>query len=456
MKKLSALVLALALGLSASPLVAAQDYDPSELYQQFLQQLQNPNQETPPPAETSDPGAQPQAEGTNPPAQPVRVSNPGPLTHEREVSITGKLIEGNSFHLIVDAVSANAQQGGNYFKQFIPGDTTSWYKKDLLVYTHNEDMVKKVIRAAKNYHRPTVRLTGWGAFIPSQKDPNLRLLASITLDPVLTSKASLENLSNPNDPEFKEIYKPSLGTKFNYSDYYGTISLTAGRAYMDFTDRSGNPLFAENGLQDRAIMYNEESDTNKWFEPYNIWKVDTNDLLHRYLVRARAERFQIRDVKSIRYNTLDVVDILSKTQVDQPVREAAPVPQVEAPQLEVQVPTKWRINYRLSQIVDNECFHPEPDFDVSVTYDRLNYTMDFSAGIGYALDFSGSVENDQLGFGSGSGTFAGFSVDAAYQPFDRVSIGSGFNLPGGCPIDYSTSSTLDSPLNFGLQYAIEF
>ncbi len=447
MKKFTSLILSLALGMSAFPALSAayasnSNYDPNDLYEQFLRQLEQqdsssnsqPNsQDEPTPELISEPQA--------PVVQPIK-AQPVALKDAGQVSFTGTVVRVNPLYLQIDLKRDQYQQVGNQFKEFIPGDKTSWFKKSLLITSSEQEWIDNLIKAAGNDADNYVRITGWGV------DKNFDGIADgISVN---GKGSGVWNLKDPNNSDFskyKESKQLTAAMTRTESDHYGFIeySTTDRRVYMKMTTKTGVPILNEFGNQVIRVMYNEELDTLKWLSPFTIASVDAKDKNFKYLVRARAF---VGDSNGgalyIRYSALDVVNKiptqLSPESPDpEPVVETIVEPEPVVSQPDPEPISRTEVfTLRLEDVLSDDCGHYPfvNELTVTITIEGSNFQMSI-IGDTSNISLDGPAINGVVTNAQNAGTVAGFNnIVVAYENGQLI-LGKNGGLPGGCPITFS-------------------
>jgi hypothetical protein len=447
MKKLTSLVLSLALGMSALPSLSSvyAQSNSQDLYEQFLKQLEQQDSSS---SSSSDSDSTPQPNVQTEPAVDIPIPTPinvQPIAikDEGQVSFTGRVArEGSLFFLEIDLAIDSYKQVGLKFKEYIDGDKSSWFKKSILLTSGNKDIINKIIRAEGNDKDSHVLITGWGV------DNNLDgILDGISVnDP----GSQILNKKDPNNPDFdkyEETKKFTSAMTRTESDHYGFIdySLEDGRVYMMMADRFGSDLLNEYGKPTIRLMYNEEDDSQKWRSPYVIASVDAKDEAFKYLIRARAfTGTSAAGAFYIRYSALDVADKIP-TQLSAGTPDKKPEPVISAPSIDLVVkvetaPSTRTDSYILKKadIVEDKCGHFPflGELIVTVAITGKSYEMTIS-GAGTSVVISGAAIDGTIHPAQNGGKVAGFDNIVVSYENGKITLGKKNGLPGECPIIYS-------------------
>jgi hypothetical protein len=472
MKKLTSLVLSLALGMSALPSLSSayatnSNYDPNDLYEQFLQKLQDQG------GSPSSASESPSQADVQPSPQPVLINEkveepvrkvvlpPAPIKDEGQVSLTGRVVRVNPLYLEFSVNETEFKQIGSKFMAFPSGKKLIY----VLLTSADSDIIDTLLRASGNFANNYVMVSGTGV-----DNDNDGYLDAISMN---GKSAGIKNLLDPRNNSFEKEYvemKPYLDR--TYRQYYGEfrINLDNQRAYVWMTNSEGQALDrdgrvitnqedAENPyIRDVRIAYNE-SDVLLDGAKELMWKV-IFDLGRKYsdlntvFLNVGFLGFVGTEISGAEYVHVGLISLIR--EVVSQISPGSPdetAPRAAAPSIDYTAPTptpapapapapvKQTDSFTLKSgdVVEDNCFHQTffGDLVVTVQIEGDVYTMTVIGG-GTSLDLTGVVlEDGTLSPSSTSGQAAGFNLISATYSKGRISIGTDGGLPGNCPIIYS-------------------
>lgn len=414
-----------------SPLASAQSSQ--DLYQQFLRDLKRGDTAT-----ESQEQQKPQTQQTQQPEQPkVEQEQKSYSPQETEVRATGHIVEKkvegvSNFFLIVDVKNDVVSQTSHTFEPKIPGDNTSWYAKSLRLYSHDQEVIRLIIRAARNHPNTNqVQIGGTGV----RNDEGLLIGIS------MNEGGYVLNKKDPNNPEFNRETPQVAPSKPQYTKHYGFIYVDqeTGRAWMEMTDRNGNPL----GID--RIMLNEQN--SKWREPYRVAEVDKREKDLKFLVEAEAYVGESSGgIPYIRYVALNVFQLIN-TQLS-PLRQnevptASVSPERAAVQEPIEVTMPEELVIEISDFVS--ALTVQSDVDSHESFGKVNSANITPAGDSFIITIENSSTETAVtlvssyeGSAEAYGTYAGYeamwTITHVSGDVYEVSAGANGGLPGGNPI----------------------
>lgn len=451
MKKFTSLILSLALGMSAFPALS-QTFAQSgsvDLYEKFLQQLDQKNENTSPAADT-------QSEASAD-VQPELISAPAPkpvvLKDEGMVSITGTVVRVNPLYLKIDPKKVEFTQIGSKFKAF-PTDKKVIY---VLLTSGDKDITASLLKAAGNDSDNYVQITGWGV----DKDYD-GYMDGVSVN---GDSAGVWNLADASNPFFdKEMVEMKPFIDRTPRQYYAEFRLEQqeGRvqvlAYM--LNRNGEPIDwdgnvitnyedSENpAIRQVRIAYNEENIVLSGQKEV-IWKTVV-DLGNRYrnddtiFVIVGFNGFIGKESTGAFFARVNFINEISEVkpslspEEEEVTRPAAPIQtsvEYQAPEEVTPEPVSGTVDYAAS-IKADLCFHDSFINLRSGNFDYIDnkYTL-YGSVPSTSTDFmlSGDIINGKLGNAFSSGSVAGFNNVSVSLVDDVLSMGNSKELPGECP-----------------------
>lgn len=439
MKKLTSLILSLALGMSALPSLSSayasnSTYDPNDLYNQFLQQLQQQDQS----------GSQNDVQTD---IQPTLISEPVPTSVEPAPAVQA---QPTSFVNGTLTISGRiVTDGKNYYLETDQGPTAK-VEGMLLLTSGNKELNAMILRAAGNDEENHVQITG----LSVDRDYD-EVIDGVSLN----DGAVLKNLKNPANPNFekKKVEAPK-GLDRSYRQYYGEFRIEPAnqRAYVWMTNEQGQPLDrngnvitsaqdAENSnIRDVRIAYNESSETlnggkTMWEQIFELGR-RYNDL-DTVFVNVGFLGFIGTEQSGARYAHVGLItlirEIVSQVSPGSPDEVA---PRAAMPSIDYTAPVAaGTFTLTATPGPDNCGHHPFILLSsVRVSFTGNQYTLTgTNTATGTSFTLTGTYNDPVLGASTGSGSVAGFANVSISFANGKLTLGVNGDLPGGCPIVYT-------------------